>query len=1059
METSATKIFENMELLYENIYNLLQGFQKASTTNINSIQVPLKNKNGTIENVVINSFQKLQSELSRIDNNFKSLTNTNNISYIVNADGSTSQFTRTSFINAEYLQNFKFGLNAEDDDTNAECIIDNTSLLKNMVFPNVKIPIFIDNQIKSTIRCKYVEVLEGFDLIPENATYLDIKYLVSQGTIVVKEDEIILDIEKEKVKFFGKFTVTEVVINGNVSTLQLANIAYSSYNTLGTSIDLKVGDLLVNKNGSAKFQINEIDTFTKKVKVTRIAGSVNILVGIDQLLFNEILPTENNMVGIPIQPNKKFVIFLATENHKNISYPSLGIKLNTATYQVKFEDNNYTLDEYFSKFVTNFSEYIIALTKETSIPLSLAVKPITPVLEASNFKVIQINRHLTTAKTTTELESLNKQKLKIKNDIDFKQKEINNVQNEIDTLKYKSQSEKIYRINKISELRIQINVLNQNLLTVTRDIDTNAVSSGIKDLKPKYRVIGFWSIQKPIYSPLTKPQNVIKYEVQYRYLSKNADTVDSTSIKMIDNGKEVNVVFSAWNILQTRTLNKTGNPDGTVSWEIPLPESVSDININQANISINEGESVEVKIRAITEAGYPISPMSSDWSETLRIDFPTDLVDSNVTSIVSRNEEDLRVSEFNNILETSGILKHIGGQIQEAERLFLHKANEIASGFYTNEQKIIDLQTFLTTIKNDIQLLQNKDVLSNLIIEVIDFKNESTIVKNNTTIELNAGNYSDSLNLLDINKYGSIIRKQGFIRIKNNNSVPIELKTLVPGTIFDSTTAGNYYNVGVKTPTELIQASKQILFFRNTDITNQNEDVFKLVKSKLPNTQTFPNSLYIDEQAIEDDKNVVYLDENSNVKICKLKLNAGTDFIAFTKEHPGYNAEDKDLLKPEFQRLKLYTKNIKETQFQSEMDSSDNLGLGFDDNDFYSIGENSCGAFLYPLITNPTQVSVVGNNTISTLIIAPSTEIIIPFLYEFRMVDRLGKVNGLLNTTINDNLIYSKKIGIDMLINNDLFKFDINVSSKLKSNVTPIESLNVSSVVAKFGNESPEVII
>ena len=36
------------------------------------------------------------------------------------------------------------------------------------------------------------------------------------------------------------------------------------------------------------------------------------------------------------------------------------------------------------------------------------------------------------------------------------------------------------------------------------------------------------------------------------------------------------------------------------------------------------------------------------------------------------------------------------------------------------------------------------------------------------------------------------------------------------------------------------------------------------------------------------------------------------------------------------------------------------------------------------------------------------------------------------------------------MINNELFNFDINVTSKLKAKITPIEALNVSSVIGSF---------
>ena len=99
---------------------------------------------------------------------------------------------------------------------------------------------------------------------------------------------------------------------------------------------------------------------------------------------------------------------------------------------------------------------------------------------------------------------------------------------------------------------------------------------------------------------------------------------------------------------------------------------------------------------------------------------------------------------------------------------------------------------------------------------------------------------------------------------------------------------------------------------------------------------------------------------------------------------------------------------------------------------------------------NIDNIKVIGNSTVSTLIIPKDTEILIPIVYEYRMTDRLGAINGDTNLTINDEIIYSKKIGIDIMINNELFNFDINVTSKLKAKITPIEALNVSSVIGSF---------
>lgn len=1069
MQTSAEILLSNIERLYENAFNLMKGFQEATMTNQNIITVPLKNSDGGIEELQINSFQQVLIELSRLEANFKSLTNSDNISYILNGDGSMSQTTKTSFINAEYLEQFSFPKNPSDITTavGSDCIVDMTSTIRNMVFPNVKIPIAIDSTIKTDIKCLLYEINDGWEEIPDDTTLLNLKYLMSEGGVSATYEEITLSLQKEQVKYFGKFTVLETTTIGNVSTIKLSDVKYTGINVIDNSINLKIGDYLVNKNGTAKFIIDEINIFAKVLKITRVEGSGNVSVGVDNLYFNAIVENNTtNVVGVPVQPNKKLVIFLSTENLKTISYPSIGIKLDTSTYNVTTDDGTFTLDEYFNTYVTNISEYLFSLIKETTIPISLGIVPETPTLLASNFKVVQINRHLTDAKSTAELESLNAKKQKIKNDIDYKTTEITTIQNEVDTLKFKSLSEKNNRIARIQLLRQEINTLNGNLLTVTRDLNDNAIKYGLKAVKPKYRTLGIWDIQKPIFSPLSKPQNIVKYEVQYRYLSKNIDTIESTTYKMINNeGKEVNIVVSPWNPAESRSLNKVYAVDGSLTWETPVLDSVDDININQVNIAINEGESVEIRVRAISEAGYPVAPLKSDWSDILRVDFPNNLTESSLNTIVSKNEEDLRKAEFNDILQSSGALTHISRQVQEAEKLYLHISSDIASGFYTPEQKNIPLDVYLQSLRNDLNILMNKNQEEKIKIELIDFNNETYSVINNSTIELSAGNYSDALNLLDSTKWGSIIRKQGFIKIKNSNINPLELKTLVPGTIFDSNTASKYYNVPTKTQDALIQRSKQVIYFRNVDITAQNEDIFKLVKEKLPNTNTFPQPIYIDNSATEDSKNIIYYDNSpstdGNVKIAKLLPNAGNDFIAITKEHPLYDSENLNALLPEFERIQKYTNTLKQERYQEEPYLDGNLltnGIGFVDNDFFNIGENSVGAFLYPIISNINTVSVTGNTTISTLIVPANTEILIPFVFEYRMIDRLGKINGSNDLTINDIITYSKKIGIDLLLNNEQFRFDINVTAKLKSTVVPIESLNVTSIVGLFGGEEPETL-
>lgn len=1054
METKGEVLLKRMNIMYQNIYSLLTAFQQASTDS-DSIEVTLLNEDGTTTTVTVNSFQELQQEINRIDNNFKSLTTSP--SYILDSDGTISSYQKTTFMNAEYLENFTL------DGSN--CVVDNTSLIEDLVYPTVKLPITLnDDIIKTDIYCKVYDVTEGFENIPNEPKQINLEYLQTTGDIYCDEYERKLEIEKQQVQYFGKFTIENVSVGdtSNEFIITTDTVKYESKYNLGSNIDLKIGDFLVMNTGNTKFQISDINKFAKQITILRVGGIEAPKVGIEQLYFNEVIKSEVNQVYIPIKPEKKLVVFLSTQNLNTISYPSVGIKIDTTDYELTYNDTTYTIDEYFQKYVTNFSSYLSSLMDNTTIPYNLGIIPNTPELLSQNFKVIQINKHLIDAKTQSEMDELNKKKDQTQNEIDYKQTVINQTQNEVDTLKFDSVEEKNYRLDKIVSLRTEINTLKQNLLNITRDIDSNAVKYGLKNNKPKFKVIGFWDMQEALYSPLTAAQNIIKYEVQYRYLSKDVDTTDSTTYKMVSNGKEVTVAFSNWIEFQTRTLNKTRNINGDMVWETPLLDSVEDININQCSISISEGESIEIKVRAVTEAGYPVSPIKSGWSDALRINFPDNLKTNTLQASVTQNNTDLNKAEFNAILQNQGLLNHVAGTIKESEKTFFHSAADIASGQYTNEQKNIPLDTIIKNIMNDISVLKEEDSASNIVVSFVDFDNEDYVITNNTTIDVSAGNYSKTFDILDKTTWGGIVRKRGYVKIRNNNNVPIELRTLVPGVNIDSTNAENYYNVPIINGDTVQQSAKQILYFRNVDLVGQvrgGDTTFRLVVPKSATDNTYPNSTYIDGSVTDKDKDLIQYNPGTNtVSIYKLIANpSAMNFLGFTTEHPDYDYDNKEAMIDDFKRLAKFSPNLKALQYQSETDvTGDEDFVGFKDNDLYAIGRYSCGAWLYPYITKPTSIQVVGNTTMATMAINKESEVLIPIIFEYRMVDRLGNINGELNFDINTGLEYNKKLGIDLLINNSLFKFDVNVTAKYKSKISTIDTKNVSSISGAYNNENKE---
>ena len=231
---------------------------------------------------------------------------------------------------------------------------------------------------------------------------------------------------------------------------------------------------------------------------------------------------------------------------------------------------------------------------------------------------------------------LNAEKAKIQNEIDSKNKKIAEIKANIQSNHYSTVAEKRTKQDSIENLQAEIDTLNANLLTITRRIDNESIQNNTSSVKAKYKIVGFWHLQDDLYSPSTGLQHIVKYEVQYRYLSQNSDNIENTTLDMVDNGTPVSVTFSAWNVADTVALNKIKAVDGSVIWENPQINNTDDLNINQCMITINENESVEIRVRAISEAGYPIAPLKSEWSDIIRVNFPDEFKQNNINTIVER---------------------------------------------------------------------------------------------------------------------------------------------------------------------------------------------------------------------------------------------------------------------------------------------------------------------------------------------------------------------------------------------------------------------------------------
>lgn len=1059
--TKGDKLLSDILLNYENLITLLKAYADAS----NSDQVvKLRKYDGTEESVSIKSYGNLLKDLNNIQSQFNSLINSE--TYRLQSNGEIVTYKRTSLLNIDHLKVFQLG---------AECVVNpNKDIIENFVFPLVQLPIELDKIIESqnSVQANCYIIENGFELIPDNVSFLELNNLIKTGKVTAKDFTRTLQVKKKPIGLYGTFDIINVTNTGEAQTynVELNTLLYGSTLSLENNIQLKTGDKLVTPDGSSEFEIVFVDVLNKVVRLhlgEYYNGFNALKPGVNALEFKQKFDesSDSSIIYLPIKPKQKLVTFFQLSNARFEGYPSVGVKIDTSDFTVIHNSKKYTIDEYFENYVSDFSSYLSGLISETTIPFSLGIRPDKPVLENANFQVVQINKHLIDSKTKTEIESLNKQKQAIKNQIEYKQLQIQQYEQELNSLKYNSIEEKNYRIQTIKNIREEINVLEQNVLTTSRSIDNQVSETGITNQSPKYKIIGFWHIQPPIFNTLTPPQHIVKYEVQYRYLSRGIDVADTPTYKMIDNGKEVLVTYSNWNTYQSSSLTKiidetTKQP----KWEQQRLDSIDNININQCAISINENESVEIRIRAVSEAGYPITPLMSEWSNIIRIDFPDSLKDSNLQSTITRNTRDLSLAEFTNILYQQGILSHLAGTIRDGDRVFHHAAKDIASGQYTPEQKNIPLDVVIRTLIDEINRLKSKNDQSSVVVSFVDFDNESYLIQPNSTLEIFAGNYTDTIDIVKSEQYGSIITKRGYIKLQNTSNIPVEIQSLFKNQNAFQTNGLKYVGYPVIIGDSVKQKAKQILYFRNQELFSFNES--ELLVRPYNATKTVPTIQINNVKASASETEQTYLGldaQNNIVAYALIDSSIPINSIALHKSILNNTTNEfKEKLKAEFKRLQVYGPYLREEKIQTKIDDTvlsllegTSTKIGFNHIvDPYAIGEHTLGAWLYPQILKDSSIQTNGDGYNASFVIEGNSEVLVPIIFEYRMTDKLGQTYA---QNPND-LTYTKKLGIDLIINNKEFNFDLQITAKLKSKISSLKSKSISTISGAFVGEKKEVL-
>ena len=774
IQSSFPAVADQVISFNKNIVDILSKINSLATTQNPSVNIQIYDENGVLRNYTVPSFTSLKGEIDRLNNNINSL-------YSIDAAGAMIQTTNQN----TYKKIITVDLNKEPTAVGSIGSITKFKALNNWFFDSLLSPIVsiqldltgkIEDNVRKVQSRRYIvdfakdasgaytalgqSALNSFNTQFRGNSSIDITdfenwHNTTPGVVEPlnpKFDEQVFDLDPNELLYDGVFSVLRIQedrLNRKLwYVLDTLNYVVRSNNQVS---QLTIGsEIIVNSDKtSTRYKIIEVSTAESnpRVRLERVEGMEPIPVGISTIkIYSPVIYTKS--VKISVGYNERDVVFIKPLNADNNLLArnwslGTGFWTNDLTLDSPAPENGLTMEQFYIDYVYDYGEVLQDLVAKKT-PNKLAGTPIAPTLNLTNFKVVQINKHLTDTPDSNLIKQKHNYQLTLKSEIEQIQDALVTKNNKVKFTRFQSESAKKQSILESEELIRKKDSRSKLLSTVTQEIIDLSKNPNNK-VEPKFRVRGFWTMPDAIVTRGTRPQEIVQFRVQYRYVSKDGSeapvetfAVDSTQTK---------AAFSNWVEFKTDARKRTYNPaTGAYTWEIEDIEKADTPNINQIDIAIQPNEKVEMRIKSISEVGWPESPTESDWSEILSVDFPTDL--NNVLNdtdfiLKAATSEDLKI-KMNQELSAKGLDEHLSDTVVVNNLTFHHDSTKILSGFKDENGTAQDLFTYLKSLQERINSLEEKIKRAKGELEVVILRGNTEYVVGNgseTTFNIECEDY------------------------------------------------------------------------------------------------------------------------------------------------------------------------------------------------------------------------------------------------------------------------------------------------------------------------------
>ncbi len=768
-QSSYHTVAEQVISFNNNLIDTLSKINDLAVSTEASVTVNVTDSSGIAKQFVLPSFGFLKSEIDRLNNNINSIYNVDNTGSVIQTSSSN-----------KYKKIVTVDLNREPNDISQLQVLNSFKSSKNWFFeglmnPELSVEIDlsgrIENNVRKVLSRRYIvdfekDSLGNYTTLGQAALNNFNTQFRNNSSIVLDEfttwhsttpgvltpstpnyDEQVFDLQPNELQYSGSFTVlkTEEDLINRKLWYHLNRLDY--VNTQTNEIkQLTVSDeLIVNVDQSTtRYKIVEISTVssTAKVRLERVEGNEPISVGYNTLKFySPVLYTKK--VRVSIGYNERNVIFIKPLNMDNFLLSknwSAGTGFWTNDLRLVSDDssNGSTMEQYYIDNVYDYGQVIKDLVAKKT-PNILSTIPNRPVLSSSNFKVVQINKHLTDNSDSNTLKSKNNQQKALKSEIEQIDAAITDKNKQLKVTRFASDAARKQFENELDRLVKTKETKSKALNTLVSEILTISNSAG-NSVDYKFSVRGFWDIPTAVVSKGTNPQEVIQFVVEYRYLSKDGKETPIETFSISDSllPSPKTAAFSNWVSIKSDVRGRTFNPTtGAYTWDTEDLSNPDVVNINQVDIPIQYNERVEIRVKSISEVGWPESPVESDWSDTLSVDFPDELSNNlNQTNaiITDANKEDIKAS-IQSDLTAKGLDTHLSETTTINNKTYLHNSASILSGFKDSNGTALDLFEYLSYLEGRIKSLEDQIKKAKGELEVVIYRNsEQYVVKNGSEL-------------------------------------------------------------------------------------------------------------------------------------------------------------------------------------------------------------------------------------------------------------------------------------------------------------------------------------